>query len=71
MKAVVYFDSREVRPQDVQDWRIATSPSSVEAYRAAVADPYYLQAPGDTLANWVDAFSAENRMYLRTLPSIY
>jgi len=71
VKAVVYFDSLEVRPQDVQDWRIATSESSTRAYRAAVAHPYFLQGPSDTLSNWVDGFSAENRMYLRTLPSIY
>jgi mannan endo-1,4-beta-mannosidase len=71
VKAVVYFDSLEVRPQDVQDWRIATSASSAQAYRAAVADPYYLKGPSYTLANWVNAFSAENRMYLRSLPSVY
>jgi mannan endo-1,4-beta-mannosidase len=71
VRGVVYFDALEVRPKNTQDWRIDSSPGSADAYRRAVASPFYVEAPSRTLARWVDGLSAENQVYLRSLPAIY
>jgi mannan endo-1,4-beta-mannosidase len=71
VKAVLYFDSFEKGPNDEQDWRIATSQASLDAYRQAVADPYYRAAPMDTLGTWTSGLTTDNWTYLKRLPAAY
>lgn len=41
IKAVVWF-SKDMRDAGEKDWRVDSSPESLEAYRKAISDPYFL-----------------------------
>jgi mannan endo-1,4-beta-mannosidase len=71
VKAVVYYNKREWQRNSIQDWRINTSQKSSDAYRAAVASPYYLAAPAKTLSAWTGALTTANWVYLRALKPLY
>ena len=40
--ALVWYNNRE---DSARDWRVTTSPASLQAFRAGVADPQFLEAP--------------------------
>ena len=71
IKAVDYFDSREQGTNKLQDWRIASSSSSLAAFRSAVADPYFLAAPMTSLRAWTSSLSDKDWVYLRSIAPIY
>jgi len=71
VKAVVYYNKREWQAGTIQDWRINTSKGSRDAYRAAVANPYYLAAPPLTLSAWTGTLTPANWVYLRSLKPVY
>lgn len=47
IKAVIWYDKRD---SDLRDWRFASSPDSLQAFRAAVAAPTVLSAPSAAVA---------------------
>jgi mannan endo-1,4-beta-mannosidase len=72
VKAVIYFDKLDVRPNGQQmDWRIESSQGSIDAYRAAVTPPYYVDAPAASVATWTAAVTPQGWSYLRSLRPIY
>jgi mannan endo-1,4-beta-mannosidase len=71
VKAIVYYDSREAGQNGVQNWRIDTSSASLDAYRTAVAEPYFLAGPTATLDAWTKSLTNENWVYLRSLLPVY
>jgi mannan endo-1,4-beta-mannosidase len=72
VKAVVYFDRLDIRPDGGRmDWRIDSSANSLDGYRAAVASPYYLAAPGSSVATWTAGITPRGWAYLRSLKRIY
>ena len=71
VKAVIYYNKPETQVDGTQDWRIDTSPASREAYRAAVASPFYIGAPAATLSAWQSSLSQANWVYLRAFKPVY
>ncbi len=71
IKAVIYYNKPETQVDGTQDWRIDTSPASREAYRAAVASPFYLGAPAATLSAWQSSLTQANWVYLRAFKPVY
>ena len=71
IKAVNYYDAREAGTYKLQDWSIASSPSSLAAFRASVSDPYYLGAPAATLDRWTSSLSDKDWVYLRSFAPVY
>lgn len=71
VKGVVYYDHYEKSPNMVQDWRITSSSFSTDAYRAAVAEPYYRAGPMTSLEEWTAGLNSLNWQYLRSLKPVY
>ena len=40
-RAVIWYDKKD---SDIRDWRIDSSPASLDAFRAAISDPRILSA---------------------------
>ena len=57
IKAVIYYDRREVGLKGVQDWELTSTRDSARAYRRAVDDPYFLGGPVSALSSWKSAIS--------------
>lgn len=72
VKAVVYFDLLDLRPNGQQmDWRIESSSGSLGSYKEAVGSPYFLGAPSSTVSTWTAGISNAGWSYLRSLKPLY
>jgi len=71
VKGVVYYDKLEYSHGTIQDWRVTSSPTSLRAFQASVASPYFLPAPAYTLAAWKSSLTTANWVYLRSLRPLY
>lgn len=71
VKGVVYYDSKEVGPENTQDWRIQTSSESAKAYRQSIADDFFIAAPAPILETWASGLTEENELYLESLQAVY
>lgn len=75
IKALVYFDAKEPDfsgPEEF-DWRIDTSTSSLEAFRALGSDPYFRQGapepvPDPVIARWLDVAVVNGASTIRLAP---
>ncbi|HET6351027.1 MAG TPA: glycosyl hydrolase [Coriobacteriia bacterium] len=69
--AVIYYDKLEQGLKLTQDWRISSSKKSEAAYKAAIADTYYLSSTPPELEQWGNGLSQTQWTYLRTIQPVY
>jgi len=71
VKAVVYYDKLEVGLKGSQEWPIASSVQSLEAYRAAVDSPYFIGGPASTLEQWAAQLDGDEWVRLSSFRRVY
>jgi len=71
VRGVVYYDSIEKSKTSKQDWRVASSPASLAAFRSAIAPEYFVGTPPETVSAWAESLDKDDWRYLVTLIPIY
>jgi hypothetical protein len=71
VKALAYYEAVERSAADRQDWRVESSPASLAAFKAALADPYYLGGPTSTLTSWTSTLKQRDWNDLRGIARVY
>lgn len=71
IKAVIYYDALEKQPTSTQDWRIDSTPASLDAYRTAIASPHYVDKAPAALTDWVAGLKMADWTYLSSLDPVY
>ena len=71
VKAVVYYDAKDVSHGAKQDWRIASSAASQKAFRQATAPAYFIAGPAAPLSSWRRTLSPADWAKLTAFKRIY
>ena len=71
VRAVVYYDSIEKSTSSTQDWRVGSSPTSLAAFRKAVASTYFVSEAPEALTEWATSLDEDDWRYLVSLTPIY
>ena len=71
IRAIVYYDSVERSSSSTQDWRVDSSPTGLEAFRAAVKTDYFVSDTPAAVTAWADSLDKDDWRYLLALTPIY
>ena len=71
VKALIYYNAKDVSQTSTQDWRIDTSARSLAAFRASITSRYFVGGPPAALLTWTSTLSAADRQRLASVPRIY
>lgn len=71
VKAVVYYDKDERRPEDSQDWSIQSTASGARAFSRALQGDHFVGGPPRSLELWEAGLSEEDLQVLKGFVPMY